>query len=209
MLDGLAHGRPLVNGDSGFIPRPFDRAMELFEPGLEPEGLRFLRAVGVRHVVAPVSDAGAGLPSPALAADDAPAERPLPGVRRAARFAREQVLELEAGESAAEVKAGEPVASLWSQAGVTLTLGAPRRVSRVAFELSDAPWLSEPVVAASLDGVGFEPVAARASLADATLSLYRNPRHARGELRFAPRTLRVLRLDARLPARGGALELGE
>src|SRR5262249_4882940 len=35
MLDGLVHGRPLVNGDSGFIPRPFDRAMELFEHGLD------------------------------------------------------------------------------------------------------------------------------------------------------------------------------
>ena len=58
MLDGLAHGRPLVNGDSGFIPRPFDRAMELLERGVGDEGLRFLRAVGVRHVVAPESGRG-------------------------------------------------------------------------------------------------------------------------------------------------------
>ena len=30
--------RPLVNGDSGFIPRAFDRAMELFEHGLDARG---------------------------------------------------------------------------------------------------------------------------------------------------------------------------
>ena len=29
MLDGVAHFRPLLNGDSGFLPRPYDRAMEL------------------------------------------------------------------------------------------------------------------------------------------------------------------------------------
>ena len=49
MLDGLAHGRPLVNGDSGFIPRPFDRAMELFEPGVE-RGRPALPARGRRRV---------------------------------------------------------------------------------------------------------------------------------------------------------------
>ena len=38
MLDGLAHRRPLVNGDSGFIPRPFDRALELLEHGLDAGG---------------------------------------------------------------------------------------------------------------------------------------------------------------------------
>ena len=53
MLDGLAHMRPLVNGELGFIPRPFDRAMELLEHGLDDESLRFLRAVGVRHVTTP------------------------------------------------------------------------------------------------------------------------------------------------------------
>ena len=57
MLDGLAHGRPLVNGDSGFIPRAFDRAMELFEHGLDDESLRFLRAVDVRHAVVPAAGA--------------------------------------------------------------------------------------------------------------------------------------------------------
>ena len=51
MLDGIAHFRPLVNGDSGFLPRPYNRAMELLEGPLTEEGLRFLRAVGVRHVL--------------------------------------------------------------------------------------------------------------------------------------------------------------
>ncbi len=64
-----------------------------------------------------------------------------------------------------------------------------------------------PGVEASLDGVAWEPVEARASLADATLSLYRDPRHGRGEVRFASRPIRFLRLDPRLPARPGALEV--
>ncbi len=59
-----------------------------------------------------------------------------------------------------------------------------------------------------MDGATFEPVAAGASLADATLSLYRDPRHGRGEVRFAPRDVLFLRLDPALPARAGALEVG-
>jgi hypothetical protein len=49
-------------------------------------------------------------------------------------------------------------------------------------------------------------VEATASLADATLSLMKDPRHGRGEVRFAPQTARFLRLDPRLPARAGILE---
>lgn len=192
MLDGLAHRRPLVNGDSGFIPRPFDRAMELFEHGLDAEALRFLRAVGVRHVVAPGSEA-----------------EPPAGTRLAASFPRERVLELEAGAEAVAVAPGEAVPTRWSAGGIVLTLPPGRRVVRVVFELSDAPWLAQPRVEASQDGAVWDPVDASASLADATLALYRDPRHARGELRFAPREARFLRLDARLPARGSALEVGE
>ena len=192
MLDGLAHRRPLVNGDSGFIPRPFDRAMELLEHGLDAESLRFLRAVGVRHVTTP--DFVSSL---------------APGARQVASFARERVLELDEGPAAAVVRPGEAVATRWSSSGVVLTLPEPRSIERVVFELSDAPWVAQPRVEASLDGLTWEPVEAAASLADATLSLYRDPRHARGEIRFAQRTVRLLRLDARLPARGGAMEVGE
>jgi hypothetical protein len=79
----------------------------------------------------------------------------------------------------------------------------------VAFELSDAPWVERPTVEASADGLTWEAIEATASLADATLSLYHDPRHGRGELRLRPREVRFLRLDPRLPARGGALEVGE
>jgi hypothetical protein len=58
MLDGLAHRRPLVNGDSGFIPRPYDRAMELLEHGPDAEAQRFLRAVGREARRARTSAAG-------------------------------------------------------------------------------------------------------------------------------------------------------
>jgi hypothetical protein len=131
------------------------------------------------------------------------------GLREVADFERERVLELSPGAVASAVRPGDAVATLWSSAGVVLTLAEPRRIGRVAFELSDAEWRARPTVEASLDGLAWETVEATASLADATLSLYRDPRHARGEIRFAPRELRVLRVDARLPARGGVLELGE
>jgi len=184
-----------VNGDSGFIPRPFDRAMELFESGLTKEGLRFLRAVGVRHVV--WTSAPGALPA------DAAGE-----LREAAALGAERIAEIEDGPVAAVVVAGEPVATRWTPSGLVLTFAEARTIDRVAFELSDAPWVARPSVETSLDGVTWDPVEATASLADATLSLYRDPRHGRGELRFAPRPLRCLRLDARLPARRGALEIG-
>jgi hypothetical protein len=190
MLDGLAHRLPLVNGDSGFIPRPFDRAMELLQGPLGEEQQRFLRAVGVRHVVAPAASPPVGLPE----------EASFPG---------ESVFVLPAaGETASVVVAGEMVPTLWRQEGPLLDLEKTRRVGRVVFELSDEPWVSRPRVQASADGETWEPLDAAASLADATLSLYRDPRHARGEVRFPPCGARFLRLDPRLPARPGALEVG-
>ncbi len=186
MLDGLVHRRPLLNGDSGFMPRPYDRAMELFEGRVGGEGMRFLRAVDVRHVVA---SGAIGLPE-------------------VAAFEGESVFAVPPGVAALAVAPEEPVATRWTPNGTFLELGAPRRVDRVVFELSNAPWVAAPRVEASTDGVEWETVETRASLADATLSLYRDPRHARGEVRFAPREVRVLRLDPRLPARKGALEIG-
>jgi hypothetical protein len=198
MLDSLAHGRPLVNGDSGFIPRPFDRAMELFASGVGGEGLRFLRAVGVRHVVAP-GPAPPGAPAPDLA---------LVGLAPEAELGGERVLALTPGPPAAVVAPTEPAATRFTPGGTVIVLPEPRTIGRVAFELSDAPWLPRPLLEASPDGATWEPVAAAASLADATLSLYRDPRHGRGEVRFPPRAVRFLRLDARLPARPGPFEVG-
>ena len=187
MLDGLVHRRPLVNGDSGFIPRPFDRAMELLQGPVGGEQQRFLRAVGVRHVVAA---------SPVA----------LPEV---ASFPGETVFELPTGgETASVVAAGEGVPTLWTRAGPVLDLERTRRVGQVVFQLSDEAWVPRPSVEASLDGETWDPLDAEASLADATLSLYRDPRHGRGEVRFPPRETRFLRLDPRLPARPGALEVG-
>ena len=197
MLDSLAHGRPVVNGDSGFVPRPFDRAQELFAYGVDEEGLRFLRAVGVTNVVW-------GANAEALSAKAAG----VAGLAPAAVLGHERVDTVEPGPEAAMVAPGEPVSTRWTAEGLVLTLVQPREISRVAFELSDAPWVDRPKVEASIDGVSFEPVEAGASLADATLSLYREPRHGRGEVRFAPRDAMFLRLDPALPARPGALEVG-
>ncbi len=186
MLDGLAHGRPLVNGYSAFIPRPFDRAMELFGEGVDEQGLRFLRAVGVTHVVSP---APLGLPEAAE----------LPG---------QWIGEVPPGPAAAVVEAGEPVPALWTSDGIVVVLPEPRTIGRVAFELADAEWVARPTLQTSDDGVAWQPVEATASLADATLSLYRDPRGARGELRLRPLRTRLLRLDRRLPLRPGVVEVG-
>ncbi|HYN04352.1 MAG TPA: PA14 domain-containing protein [Vicinamibacteria bacterium] len=190
MLDGLAHGLPLVNGDSGFIPRPFDRAMELFERGVDADGARFLRAVGVRHVVVPAAGTLA-----------------LEGLAPAAEAGSGRVLEVTAGEIASVVGGGDPVATRFTPAGILVVLKEARTIGRVAFELSDAPWIARPAVEVSSDGVAWAPVEARASLADATLSLYRDPLRGRGEVRFPRQSMRLLRLDPRLPARPGVFDV--
>jgi hypothetical protein len=51
MLDQLAHWRPLVNGDSGFIPLPYARTLEALQPPLGEEAWRLLRALGATSVV--------------------------------------------------------------------------------------------------------------------------------------------------------------
>jgi hypothetical protein len=183
MLDGVAHFRPLVNGDSGFLPRPYDRAMELLEGPLSEEGLRFLRAVGVRHVVT-------------RGDRDRPA---------AVEFGEERILEVPSGPAAEAVVDGRAAPTLWAGEAVVVDLGEPAPVSRVSFEVSDEPWIPQPRVAASRDGLHWEEVEATASLADAALSLVRDPRRGRGEVRFARREARFLQLDSRLPARSTEL----
>ena len=195
MLDGLAHRRPLVNGYAAFIPRPFDRALELLEHAPDDDALRFMRAVGVTHVVS----AGA-MPPP---------------LREAAAFREsgpgataQHVWEVPPGPSAAVVSAGDPAPTRFAAEGIVVVLPEPRLVERVAFELSDAPWVARPRLEVSDDGISWSALAAGASLADATLSLYRDPRHARGEVRFAATRARWLRLDPRLPVRAGTVEIG-
>jgi hypothetical protein len=186
MLDGLAHLRPLVNGNSAFMPRPFDRALEMLGgPEIDEEGLRFLRGVGVRHVVAAHA---AGLP---VVAD----------------FGKERVFEVAAGPAAAAVEPGQPVATRWSERGALLDLGELRPVGGIVFELGDGPWPSRPRVQASADGRAWDDVPAVASLADAAASLYRDPRHGRGCLRFGRREARFLRVGREVPLRPGILEL--
>jgi hypothetical protein len=87
-------------------------------------------------------------------------------------------------------------------------LGEAVLVSRVSFEVSDAPWVAQPTLAASVDGRSWEDVPATASLADAAYGLVRDPKAGRGEVRFPPRLARFVRLDARLPARASAFTAG-
>ncbi len=188
MLDGVAHFRPLLNGDSGFLPRPYSRAMELLEGPLEGEALAFLRALGVKHLV--TRD-----------------RRELP---LAARFDAELIYEITDGPLAVAARtagAGQPQATLWTAEGAVADLGEPSPVSCLSFELDDRPWLARPRVELSEDGRAWTRVEAAASLAGAALALYRDPRHGRGEVCWPPRPARFVRLDPGLPARQGVLEL--
>ncbi len=188
LLEGLAHLRPLMNGGGAFMPRPYDRALDMLggQP-IDDETLRFLRAVDVRHVVS-----GLALDLPVAAA-----------------FEDETVYEVPDGPEASVVPTGEPAPTLWSATGATIDLGQARWVTGLVFELGDGPWPKSPSVAVSRDGREWVEVEARASLADATLSLYRDPRHARAALRFAPREARMLRIGRGLPVRPGPLEVVE
>jgi hypothetical protein len=181
MLDGVAHWRPLVNGDSGFVPRAYTRAMERLEGPLDDDALRLLRAIAVRHVVS----------------HD---EHPLP---RAAAFDGEIVYDVPDGERASVVWAAPPAATLWTRDGVIVDAGEVRELRRVTFEPDERAWVSAPAVSISADGRVWAAVAARASLADATLSLMRDPRHGLGEVAFAPARARFVRLAADVPLRRG------
>jgi hypothetical protein len=203
MLDGIAHFRPLVNGDSGFMPRSYNRAMELLEGPLSEEGLRFLRAVGVRHVLT------RGESGRAVVAEfstdpsvTAPGSSELLGGSFGRRLGSggERILEVAAGPQAQAVALGRPMATLWTTDGVLVDLGEVTPVSRVSFGLADGPWIALPRLEVSPDGRVWEATPATASLADATLSAMREPRHARGELRFERLLTRFLRLDPRIPA---------
>jgi hypothetical protein len=178
MLDGIAHFRPLVNGDSGFLPRPYNRAMELLEGPLTEESLRFLRAVGVRHVLMRGESSGQVL----------------------AEFGEERILEVPVGPAAVAVVGGRSAPTLWTREGVLVDLGEVTPLGRVSFELTDGAWIARPNLEVSADGRSWEMRPSTASLADATLSSMRDPRHARGEVRFERVLTRFLRLDPRLPA---------
>jgi hypothetical protein len=126
-----------------------------------------------------------------------------------AAFDGERVDALGDGPRALPVEPADPVPTRWTAGGAVLALGEPRTVGRVAFELSDAPWIARPSSRSRSTASPGSRSRPEASLADATLSLYLDPRRGRGEVRFAPRPARFLRLDPGLPARPGALEVGE
>lgn len=180
MLQGIAHFRPLVNGDSGFVPRAYGRALELLGgQGLSPEGLRLLRGLEVRQVVARDD-----LSLPLLAA-----------------FGSERVYDVPPGDPARAVEPGRPALVVWRGAGATLDLGNPAPIEAVVFEIGDGPWIDRPRIASSVDGRRWDVAEGEASLGDAAMSLCRDPVHGLGEIRFPLRTARFIRMDPRIPRR--------
>jgi hypothetical protein len=180
MLAGTVHFRPLLNGDSGFMPRPYTRAMEVLQLPLREEGLRYLRAAGVRDVVSRT-----------------PLELPV-----LADFGDERVYGVPAGDVArVPAPAIATGAVAWTRDGIVIDAGSVRTLQRVVFEVGDAEWIPDPWVEVSHDGVTWQWVAGRASLADAVVALNADPRHGRGEVRFATQDARWVRIDPRVPAR--------
>jgi hypothetical protein len=161
--------------------------MELLNVGSSSDAPRFLRAVGVIEVVA---------------SDD----RSWPLL---ARFGGQRVYAVPAGEVAHEPPSGRSVPTLWSSAGALVDFGRPVRLSALIFELSDDPWLATPEVGVSDDGSTWRAVGGRASLADATLSLYRDPRHGIGAVVMPPTSARYVRVGPGLPARRTSLAIVE
>jgi hypothetical protein len=52
MLEGLYAGKPMVNGYSGFFPKPqLDLAKRIYRDGLGPDTVAELRKIGVRYIV--------------------------------------------------------------------------------------------------------------------------------------------------------------
>jgi hypothetical protein len=190
MLDGLAHGRPLVNGDSGFVPRAFDRAMELFEHGLDDEDLRFLRAVDVRHAWFPASGAS---PPAGVRKRLASRARPSRDRRRPRRERR---------------RGGARPCPPVRVEGILLGLLEPRSIGRIAFELSDDPWIARPrVEPRSTASAGRRSTPRPAS--PTRRCRYTGTRAARAARSASGGPCAPLRVDARLPARAGLLEVGE
>ncbi len=189
MLDNSEAFPRLVNGDSGFMPRPYARAMEALNRDLDDDALRLLRALGVRSVIS----AGAV------------GER-LPVV---ARFGERVLHAVPDGEMARPPAAAPRAPTLWSRHGAVVDMGEERRVSRIVFEIGEGEWCASPRVEFSRDGRSWTEAPAQARLSDATIALYRDPRHGLGEVRFEPQAARFVRLDPRIPARSTPLGVAE
>jgi len=181
----LASGfRPLVNGYSGLTPRHYELLEEALEPADSPDAQRFLRAVGVSELLSPV-------------------ELALPLVQR---IGDERLYAVTPGEAARPPRPAEPQPTLHAHDEALLDLGRERVVARLCFR--PAPGWSRPRLFAAGEEASFSELPLEISLADAALSLVREPLAGRVELRFAPRRARYLRLvGARIG--GDALEAGE
>src|SRR6185436_8402699 len=99
-------------------------------------------------------------------------------------FGSAAIYEIPDGPAAAVPDGGEAVPTLWSAQGAIVAVGAARTVGRVLFEMDDRSWVDRPSVWTSHDGKAWTALDAEASLADATLGLYRDPRSGRGEVRL-------------------------
>ncbi|MGE0455160.1 MAG: hypothetical protein AB7O37_08355 [Vicinamibacteria bacterium] len=186
LMLGLAPSfRPLVNGYSGITPRHYELLGEALEPADAPDALRFLRAAGVTEL---------------LSHD----ELALPLLLRAGD---ERVYAVPPGPAAEPPRPAEARPTLHAGEAVLVDLGRERRVARVCFRPAPGGWSRPRLLAAGEDAV-FGEVPLEISLADAALSLAREPLAGRVELRFAPRRARYLRL---VGARTGGepLEAGE
>ena len=122
-----------------------------------------------------------------------------------ARFGEERIYGVPGGDVAGAISPGRAVPVVWRGDGPILDLGEVTRLEAIAFEIGDGAWIERPHLSFSADGRRWEAVLGTASLADAVLSLCRDPRHGQGEVRLPVRVTRFVQLDPRLPVRFGSL----
>ena len=127
MLDGVAHFRPLLNGDSGFLPRPYDRAMELLARAPGRGGLA-LPAGGGRDARRHARSRSRRRWPPTFGERRSP--RGAAGPRRRKRWSR-----------------ANRRRRIWGRDGARIDLGNARIVDRVVFEIGDGEWVSRPACA--------------------------------------------------------------
>jgi hypothetical protein len=126
----IYHGRPMVNGYSGFTPPWFDQIAAVANLGPRPDVIRALGSLGVRTIVVHLDE----MSVPERQAWQA-AGLPDLGVRDVARFGGDRVLRIDTAL---------PAAAAWS-ADVDLpgivAIGEPVRLTVTLASATDGPWV--------------------------------------------------------------------
>ena len=186
MLDGIAHWRPLVNGDSGLRAAPYTRAMELLDGPLDDEAPA-LPARGRRD---------------ARRQPRVPSTLPEIGV-----YGPDRVYSIDARPARREAVAASARADALATAeGPVVDLGAPTAVDRVVFGWATGPGSTRRACARRTTAARGTRCRPPPAWRTRRLSLYRTRGAGRGAVRFPTVTARYSWLDPPAAGAAGALE---